>query len=84
MEPMGEQQTEGRAESKSAFCAIRQKLFEAFWEATEQVTMLQDQQVAAVIRGGDFTHFNDLICRARERKNQAKYAFLIHAEVHQC
>jgi hypothetical protein len=50
----------------------------------EQLTMLQDQQVAAVIGGGDFTGFDLLIHMAQETKNQAKDAYLVHTENHRC
>ncbi len=70
---------------KIAFCAERQRLREALSEAMEQLVMIQDQQVAAVIGGGnDFARFDLLIHMAQERKNQAKDAYIVHAEQHGC
>ncbi len=70
---------------KIAYCAERQKLLDAFCDATEQLTMLQDQQVAAVISAdGDFTGFDLLIRLAHEKKSQAKNAYICHVEHHGC
>jgi hypothetical protein len=66
------------------FCATRQQLLDGYWEAMQQLTMLQDQQVAAMIAGGEFTSFDLLIQMAQERKNQAKDAYLAHTEKHGC
>ncbi len=68
-----------------AFCAKRQRLREALSEAMQQLIMLRDQQVAAVIGGDDdFTRFDPLIHLAQEKKSEAKYAYIFQAEKRGC
>jgi hypothetical protein len=70
---------------KVAFCLKRQRLLDAFWEAIQQLTMLRDQVVAAMISGyDDFARFDLLIHIAQQKKNQAKDAFICHVEKHGC
>ena len=67
------------------FCAERQRLREAFCEAQEQLTMIQDQHVATVVSGDDdFAGFDVLIQIAQEKENQAKAAYICHVEQHGC
>jgi hypothetical protein len=70
---------------KVAFCGKRQRLLDAFWDAMQQLTMLRDQVVAAIISGyDDFARFDLLIGIAQQKKNQAKDAFMCHVEKHGC
>ena len=83
---MGEPSTGAPSEifSEVQFCPVRQQLLDAFWEAMQQLTLLQDQQVAVVIGGGDFTGFDLLIHMAQKIKNEAKKAYVLHTEKHCC
>jgi hypothetical protein len=53
-----------------AYCSEKQRLLTAFCDALEQLTMLQDQQVPAVIHSNDndFTGFDSLIRLAQKKK----------------
>jgi hypothetical protein len=68
-----------------AFCAERQKLLEAFGAAAKELAVIQDQQITAVIDGDeDFNRFDLLLHMAQEKKEHAKYAYLLHVEQHGC
>jgi hypothetical protein len=68
-----------------AYCAERQRLLEAFTQAMAEVTLIQQQQMAALIAGDeDFSRFDILLHIAQSRKDQAKYAYIAHVESHGC
>lgn len=68
-----------------AYCDVRHRLLKEFTEAVQDLGLLHDQQVAAVLNGDqEFGRFDILIHLAAERKRQAKYAYISHVETHGC
>jgi len=68
-----------------SFCETKQKLIEDFVEAVHEISVLQKQQTqAAVDDDQDFSRFDVLLHLAQERKEAAKYAWIVHVETHQC
>ncbi|HEY2015784.1 MAG TPA: hypothetical protein VGH38_19915 [Bryobacteraceae bacterium] len=56
-----------------------------FLEAMHEVNMLLSQQIRAVIdEDPDFNRFDLLIHLANEKKDRAKYAWMIHVDSHNC
>jgi hypothetical protein len=67
------------------FCREKVRLGDEFLRAIHYLGVLQSQQAQAVIEGDpDFSRFDLLIHMANERKDQTKYALLIHVENHHC
>jgi hypothetical protein len=67
------------------YCDERHRLLNEFTEAVQDLGLLQDQQVTALISGDmDFSRFDKLIHVANERKQSAKYAYISHIEMHGC
>jgi CheY-like chemotaxis protein len=66
-------------------CADAQNLLNDFAETVRCVVLLLEEQLQAV-ESGDFAanRFDVLIHEANERKQDAKYAYLHHAQVHGC
>ena len=83
------QQTAGRPDDGAIhmvdFCREKVRLGDEFLQAIHYLGVLQSQQEQAVIEGDpDFARFDLLIHMANERKDQVKYALLIHVENHHC
>jgi hypothetical protein len=68
-----------------AYCGVRHRLLDEFTEAVQDLGMLQDQQVSALLNGDqEFSRFDILLHLATERKQRAKYAYISHVEAHGC
>ena len=68
-----------------AYCHARHRLLTEFTEAVQDLGLLQDQQVAALLSGDqEFSRFDILIHMAADRKQKAKYAYISHVETHGC
>jgi len=68
-----------------AYCPARHRLLTEFTEAVQDLGLLQDQQVAALLNGDqEFSRFDILIHLASDRKQRAKYAYISHVETHGC
>jgi len=66
-------------------CEEHNRLLNGFGEAVEELLTLHDQQFRAIVSGDTESHrFDLLIHMANEKKLQAKYAYLLHAERHGC
>jgi hypothetical protein len=81
--------SEGRTRPDSparvAFCEAKQKLIDDFVEAVREVNVLQKQQAQAAIDDDqDFSRFDVLLYLAHEKKDAAKYAWIVHVESHHC
>jgi hypothetical protein len=71
--------------SSIPFCEEKRRLTEEFLESNHVLMDLQNQQTQAIIdQDPDFSRFDDLIHMAREKKDQAKYAFIAHVDKHHC
>ena len=67
------------------FCEEKRRLLDNFLHAIHELNILHRQQIQAVIdEDPDFTRFDILLHHAQERKDAAKYAWIIHVENHQC
>jgi hypothetical protein len=68
-----------------AYCPARHRLLTEFTEAVQDLGLLQDQQVSALLNGDqEFSRFDILIHLANDRKQKAKYAYISHVETHGC
>ena len=76
---------ENQAPPSPGFCEERYRLLDAFVDAVHELNRLHDQQIKAVIGGDrDFARFDPLIYLAQERKEAAKYTWMVHIETHHC
>lgn len=67
------------------YCKDAKALLDALSEAIRELIRLHEDQFQAVVSGdSDSRRFDDLIHMAGERKNEAKYAYLHHVELHGC
>jgi hypothetical protein len=67
------------------YCEEAQRLLQVYGEIVNELTMHHQRQFAAILEG-DFeaNRFDLLIHEAMERKQNAKYAYLLHVENHAC
>jgi len=71
--------------AQRGFCAEKRRLADVFLEAIKELHALQNEQIHAVIAGDDdFYRFDMLIHTAQQKKDNAKYAWLVHVETHHC
>ena len=76
---------QAKSDLKQGLCPEKVRCMEDFLAAIRELGILQTQQARAVIEGDpEFSRFDLLIHMAAERKNQAKYAWLLHVQQHQC
>jgi hypothetical protein len=67
------------------FCEEKNRLLDAFLEASRELLALQTQQIQAVIEGDpEFGRFDVLLHLAQEKKEAAKYAWIAHVDSHHC
>ena len=62
-------------------CAERLRLLEEFTDAVRDLALVQDQQIAALLRGHEDC---SQLHRANEKRSHAKYAYMQHALEHGC
>lgn len=74
-----------RAEFRAAVCKEQRRLLDDFGEAVQALLLLHEQQFLAIVAGDlESNRFDLLIHMAIEKKQQAKYAYLEHVEMHGC
>ena len=74
-----------RREIPVGICSERVRHMESFLQAIRELGALQTEQAKAVIQGDpDFARFDLLIHMANDKKDHAKYAWLLHVEQHHC
>jgi len=79
------EQTATKTESRVAVCQEQRRLLDAFGEAVQALLLLHEQQFLAIVAGDLDSHrFDLLIHMANEKKQQTKYAYLEHVEMHSC
>ena len=67
------------------FCEENKRLLHQFADTVTALSALHEQQFIAIVNGDpEFTRFDLLIHLATEKKQQAKYAYLHHLEIHGC
>ena len=72
-------------QTQAKVCSDRVRYTQAFLQAIRELGALQTEQARAVIEGdADFSRFDLLIHMANEKKDDAKYALLLHIEQHHC
>ncbi|HUQ94453.1 MAG TPA: hypothetical protein VM120_22415 [Bryobacteraceae bacterium] len=65
------------------YCPLCRNLLDAFAEAVQQLGELHNQQFQAIVQGeADLSRFDLLIHEVTEKKQQAKYSYLEHLEMH--
>lgn len=68
-----------------SICADKQRLGDAFMEAVREVMALQDQELAAMARGGDgFERIDLALEQARNKRDSAKKRYIVHIRAHGC
>jgi hypothetical protein len=66
-------------------CEEHNRLLDGFGEAVQELLKLHEQQFLAIVGGDTEAHrFDLLIHMANEKKQVAKYAYLLHVESHGC
>ena len=67
------------------YCPQAKELLEALTEAVRDLVLLHAEQFDSFVTGDlDSTRLDELIQRANERKQEAKYAYLHHLGIHNC
>gem|GEM_PF-3350694 len=70
---------------KPEICAEKKRLARQYIEALHQVMELQDQQLAALTRGGQgLQRFELALGLARQRRDRAKRLYVVHLTAHGC
>lgn len=84
--PMSLEETPKRAQIPGiGFCVEKNRLLDAFLEASRELLALQTQQIQAVIEGdSEFGRFDVLLHLAQDKKEAAKYAWIAHVDSHHC
>lgn len=68
-----------------SYCDVARQLLEAFGGAVQELMKLHEQQFQCILAGDSSANrFDILIHEANERKQQAKYAYMTHVDVHGC
>jgi CheY-like chemotaxis protein len=76
---------ESAAPARGPGCDEHNRLLDRFGEAVQELLKLHEQQFLAIVGGDTEGHrFDLLIHMANEKKQQAKYAYLLHVESHGC
>ena len=83
--------TEGRifqndsTHQSAAYCETAERLLAKFGQAVQGVLALHEQQFRAIVEGdSDAGRFDLMIHEAVEDKQNAKYAYLTHLDLHRC
>lgn len=75
----------GRDKPKIGTCEEKERLLCDFLAAIQDITALHEAQTRAVIEGdADFTRFDLLLHLAQNKKDLAKYSWIVHVEAHGC
>ena len=71
--------------AKPRYCEESRRLLEAFGAAVQELLRLHEQQFLSAVEGDpDCNRFALLIHMANEKKQQAKYDYMLHMETHGC
>jgi hypothetical protein len=69
----------------TVYCQQANRLLDALGEAIRDLVRLHEEQFQSLVGGDlDSARFDPLIHMANERKNEAKYEYLLHLETHGC
>ena len=67
------------------YCEEAKRLLDAFGEAIQELVTLHEAQFHAIVEGDSAANrFDLLIHDANEKKQNAKYAYMHHLELHGC
>ena len=67
------------------YCQQAKELLDALGQAILELIQLHQEQFQSLVRGDvESSRFDPLIHMANERKNEAKYEYLLHLETHGC
>jgi len=77
--------TRSESKERTILCKEGLRLLDAFGVAIRELLLLHEQQFMAVLEGDlDSSRFDLLIHMASEKKQEAKYAYLLHMDTHGC
>ena len=83
--PETEPELFGVTSGARSYCDIARQLLEAFGEAVQELMRLHEEQFQCVLAGDTSANrFDILIHEANERKQQAKYTYMAHLDIHGC
>jgi hypothetical protein len=69
----------------SIYCKEARRLLDAFGQAVHELVQLHEQQFLAIVAGDSTANrFDLLIHDANEKKQNSKYAYMTHLDVHGC
>jgi hypothetical protein len=69
----------------TAYCETAERLLAKFGQAVQGVLALHEQQFRAIVEGdSEAGRFDLMIHEAVEDKQNAKYAYLTHLDLHRC
>ena len=72
-------------ESHSLFCPEKRRFMNQFLRAIHEFNSIHAAQIEALLRGeSDVSRFDDLLSRALDKKDDAKYAWITHVDKHDC
>lgn len=75
----------GQTQKPPIFCEEAKRLLDEFGDAVQALMILHEQQFIAIVEGDPTaSRFDLLIHDANERKQNAKYAYINHLELHGC
>jgi len=75
----------GQTEKSPIYCEEAKRLLDEFGDAVQALMILHEQQFMAIVEGDPTaSRFDLLIHDANERKQNAKYAYINHLELHGC
>ena len=74
-----------QTDTPQIFCGEAKRLLDAFGVTIQALVKLHEQQFLAIVEGDSSANrFDLLIHDANEKKQNAKYAYLNHLELHGC
>ena len=72
-------------EKPKLYCAEAKRLLDVFGEAVQELVHLHEAQFHAIVEGDSSANrFDLLIHDTNEKKQNAKYAYMHHLELHGC
>jgi len=85
LKPGAPGKADGLFMGEDGFCKEKHRLVDELLQAIRELNALHAAQTDALIAGdSDFSRFDVLIELARQKKDNAKYAWMAHVEAHHC
>ena len=72
------------AAPKPSICREKQRLTDAFVQASREVMELHNQDITRLLEGKRLDRFDIALKQAQQRRNEAKRAIFLHQQQHHC